>query len=191
METINAVKIVLEKIKYLPVLEHPLIISIDGRAAAGKTTLAKALSQELRADVVQLDDFFLPADLRSAERYAEVGGNVHYERFAEEVLPYLSKAEAFSYRRFSCAKMAYKDRKTIESPQWRIVEGCYSLRSGFGKYYDFSIFCDINPEKQMQRIMERNGPEQAIVFKERWIPLEERYLQSDKVAERADLILRA
>lgn len=191
METSTALQIIISKIKLLPSQERPLIISIDGRAAAGKTTLANALSQELNADVVAMDDFFLPAHLRSAERYAEVGGNVHYERFEEEVLSSLAKNEAFSYRRFSCAKMAYEDCKTIKSTKWRIVEGCYSLRSGFAKYYDYSIFCDIDPEKQMRRILARNGREQARVFQERWIPLEEHYLKGDKVAERADLILRA
>ena len=34
------------------------IISVDGRAAAGKTTLAARLSQLLGASVIHMDDFF-------------------------------------------------------------------------------------------------------------------------------------
>ena len=32
-----------------------------------------------------MDDFFLPMELRTAERLEEPGGNVHYERFSAEV----------------------------------------------------------------------------------------------------------
>ena len=88
--------------KLLPVLERviaitgraePKIIAIDGRAAAGKTTLATLLSQVLTAEIIRMDDFFLPAELRTAERLAQSGGNIHYERFCAEVLPNLKKKE--------------------------------------------------------------------------------------------------
>ena len=65
------------------------VIAIDGRAASGKTTLAAALAAETGGTVVHMDDFFLPAELRTPQRLAAPGGNVHAERFAEEVLPFL------------------------------------------------------------------------------------------------------
>lgn len=93
----------------------PKVIAIDGRAAAGKTTLAALLSQVLAAGVIPMDDFFLPAELRTAERLAESGGNVHYERFCAEVLPYLKKNESFSYRRFDCGIMDYSGTRLVQS----------------------------------------------------------------------------
>lgn len=71
------------------------VIAMDGRAAAGKTTLAEELAVTLGGAVVHMDDFFLPGELRTPERLAAPGGNVHAERFAEEVLPYLRRGEAF------------------------------------------------------------------------------------------------
>ena len=59
------------------------ILAIDGRAAAGKTTLANLLQEYFDGAVIHMDDFFLPLELRTKERYATPGGNVHYERFNE------------------------------------------------------------------------------------------------------------
>ena len=81
------------------------IIAIDGRCAAGKTTLAARLVKELGGDVIHMDDFFLPPALRTPERRSEPGGNVHYERFLTEVLPNLRSGRPFSYRRFDCSRM--------------------------------------------------------------------------------------
>ncbi|MBS6367782.1 MAG: hypothetical protein KH420_10635, partial [Clostridiales bacterium] len=69
--------------------QGPLTLAIDGRAAAGKTTLACQLQQHFGAAVIHMDDFFLPAELRTASRLQTPGGNVHYERFLQEVAPAL------------------------------------------------------------------------------------------------------
>ena len=49
-----------------------------------------------------MDDFFLPFELRTAERLKEPGGNVHYERFIDEVVSKLSAGEPFEYGVFRC-----------------------------------------------------------------------------------------
>lgn len=67
-------------------LATPIVIAIDGPCAAGKSTLAKKLAEEIDGQVVHMDDFFLPGRLRTPARLREPGGNVHYERFQEEVL---------------------------------------------------------------------------------------------------------
>ncbi|MCL1786352.1 MAG: hypothetical protein FWG38_00075 [Defluviitaleaceae bacterium] len=62
------------------------VIAIDGRAASGKSTLATALKDVIDGEVVHMDDFFLPKALRTEARMKEAGGNIHYERFLEEVV---------------------------------------------------------------------------------------------------------
>ena len=165
------------------------VIAIDGRSASGKTTLAKQLAQILKADVVQMDDFFLPLALRTEKRYQEAGGNVHYERFAEEVLPHLRQPGPFSYRQFDCSTMGFGETKHLPGSSWRIVEGAYSLHPKFGDYADLKVFYDISPDEQMRRITLRNGKEKAEVFRNRWIPLEEKYIKQTDVISRADLVL--
>ena len=165
------------------------VIAVDGRAASGKTTLARQLGAILDADVVHMDDFFLPPALRTRERYQEPGGNVHYERFAAEVLPQLKRAEPFKYRIFDCSTMDYGAWREVRSSPWRIVEGAYSHHPRFGNYADLKVFFDIAPEEQMRRIRRRNGDARAEVFARRWIPLEEKYLSAFDVKAKADLVL--
>ena len=139
--------------------------------------------------MIQMDDFFLPWELRTEERFARSGGNIHYERFCAEVLPYLKKNESFSYRRFDCGSMDYGESRLIESSCWRIVEGSYSCHPAFGDYMDWRVFCDISPDEQMKRIRKRNGPELAKVFSAQWIPMEEQYFKAERTKEQADIVL--
>ena len=169
----------------------PKVIAIDGRSASGKTTLANQLKIILDAQVIHMDDFFLPLSMRTAMRYEEAGGNVHYERLMEEVLSNLKKNEAFSYKIFDCKKLDYNGRRMIwAESRWRIVEGAYSLHGKFGNYADLKIFYDITPAEQMRRINERNGSKAAQMFKSKWIPLEEKYIGTFGVDKKADLIIR-
>ena len=169
----------------------PFVIAIDGRAAAGKTTLADGLQEILRASVIHMDDFFLPMELRSEERFLEPGGNVHYERFKEEVLPYLKENRPFSYRIFDCSRMDFHGEAMVEAGEWRIVEGSYSLHPEFGRYADLTIFCEVEPEKQMSRIEKRNGTRMAEMFRTRWIPLEEAYFDAYSIKEKTDYVMEA
>ena len=164
------------------------VIAVDGRAASGKTTLARQLGGVLEAPVVHMDDFFLPLDLRKPERFVQPGGNVHYERFMTEVLPYLGRQEAFTYRIFDCSRKDFFGERRIAAAPWRIVEGAYSMHPRFGDYADLKVFYDIGSEEQMRRIRRRNGAA-ARVFAERWIPLEEKYIRAAHVRERADLVI--
>lgn len=179
----------LERISKLNQKIDAYIIALDGRAASGKTTMAEQLSLILNAGIVHMDDFFLPAPLRTKNRLTEPGGNVHYERFAQEVLPKITQTKAFSYRRFDCSKLDFVDTQKVCSSKWRIVEGAYSCHPFFGEYTDIKAFCDVEPEEQLRRIKLRNGTDKAKIYATQWIPLEERYLDRFKIPEKADIIL--
>ena len=71
-----------------------------------------------------------------------------------------------------------------------VIEGAYSLSPAFGHYYDLSVFCDVDGSVQMRRIIARNGKEKAEVFRTRWIPMEELYISSCAIMEKADRIIR-
>ena len=60
------------------------VIAIDGRCASGKTTFALRM-EAFGFYTVHADHFFLPPDLRTPERLALPGGNIHSERFLTEV----------------------------------------------------------------------------------------------------------
>lgn len=169
--------------------DHIYVIAIDGRAASGKTTMAKQLQNILKAEVIHMDDFFLPLHLRNKERFQIPGSNVHYERFQEEVLPYLSLPQSFSYRIFDCSQMDYHGTRQIHSSKIRIVEGSYSCHPVFGHYAHLTVFSNISSKEQILRIQNRNGKEMAKVFQNKWIPLEEKYFSYYFIPKKSDLIL--
>lgn len=165
------------------------VIAIDGRAASGKTTMAGLLSVVLDGAVVHMDDFFLPEDLRTPGRFQTPGGNVHYERFAREVLPNLSLPEDFSYRRFDCGEMDLCEPQKVPAKPFRIVEGAYSHHPALGQYADVKVFSDVEGAEQMRRILRRNGTDMAERFRNLWIPMEEAYFRAYGIMEKADIRL--
>lgn len=177
--------VVLEKAKTYLQGDKPCIIAIDGRAASGKTTLANYLQIVLDADVIHMDDFFVPPELRSEQRFKKPGENIHHERFAEEVLPFIEKREPFSYRIFDCSRMDYNGVREIGNKMFRIVEGSYSCHPKFGAYADITVFSDVSENKQIERIRKRNGEEMLKMFLERWIPMEEKYFSYYMIGDNA------
>ena len=184
-------------LRLIPILEQiairekragkAFVIAIDGRAASGKSTMAEDLRVLLGASVVHMDDFFLPIELRTKERFSTPGGNIHHERFAAEVLPYIGKENAFSYHIFDCSQMQIKGERLVKASDVRVVEGSYALHPALGRYADLTVFSNVEHEEQICRIRNRNGEKMAETFQNRWIPLEEAYFKTFDIFERADL----
>ncbi len=168
----------------------PLLIAIDGRCAAGKTTLAVHLKEMCDANVIHMDQFFLQPEQRTKERLNEPGGNVDYERVLQEVLLPLKAGQAFSYRPYDCHTQTLTDPVWMEPRAINIVEGSYSCHPALWAQYDLRIFLTVDPETQLQRIRMRNGESGVVQFRETWIPLEERYFAAYRVAQRCELCFK-
>lgn len=178
-----------------------LIVAIDGCCASGKTTLASRLAADLQADLIHMDDFFLPPALRTPMRYEEPGGNVHYERFRTQIarpllaarVPDTNNRPAFvkeagwpvlHWDRFVCADGTFApDLCHTSGKPLLIIEGCYCMRPEFRPLYDLSFFFRTTGEEQLRRIRLRNGDERLPMFRNKWIPLENRYFSYYHIAE--------
>lgn len=180
-------RLIRDKIKELLKEKSRILVAIDGRSAAGKTTLAEQLEEELDCTVIHMDDFFLRPEQRTAQRLEEPGGNVDYERFLEEVLLPLRAGKAFSYAPFDCHTQGFKSSVQVEPERVTVVEGSYSCHPALRDYYDLRIFLSLDPEEQARRILLRN-PDRAGMFLERWIPLEEKYFNHCNTRECCQLL---
>lgn len=167
---------------------RPVVIALDGMAASGKTTLAGLLAQRLDAGVIHMDDFFLPQGFRTPERLREPGGNVYYERFATEVIPYLRCGQPFAYRVFDAHAHRYTGERLVEDKAFLIVEGAYARHPRFGDPYDLRIFCKCAPGEQLRRVKERS-PERVEMFRAMWIPMENRYFEAFSVEQTSDMVI--
>ena len=185
MERLEKVK---ARIDRLLACRDTVLVAIDGKCTSGKTTLAGQLEQVYDCNVIHMDDFFLRPEQRTPERYAQVGGNVDYERFREEILlPLLSGAE-FSYRPFACKTFTLSDPVSVPAKKLTVIEGSYSMHPYFGDPYDLRIMLTVDPETQHKRVLERPVFLQEQFFT-RWIPMENQYLDVFRISEKADLIL--
>lgn len=176
-----------ETIKALPKKQQLRIIAIDGRCAAGKTTLAARLQEELHCPVIHMDHFFLRPEQRTKVRYETPGGNVDYERFLMEVMAPLRTGDAFRYRPYDCHRQTWAKSIHIIPKGLVIIEGSYSCHPALRENYDLKIFLSVDKEKQCERIKNRGGEAAFTAFRDKWIPLEELYFSTYQTAEYCDL----
>lgn len=185
----TAEKILME-IQVLRQKKQHLIVAIDGRCAAGKTTVAAKLQELCSCNVIHMDHFFLRPEQRTKERMLLAGGNIDVERFYQEALLPLKAAEVFSYQPYNCQKQKMAPAIQVPVHPVNFVEGSYACHPKLQLYYDLQVFLTVDEAEQLRRIECRNGKTGAILFKEKWIPLEEQYFLTYSIKEYADLFFQ-
>lgn len=167
----------------------PVLVAIDGRCGAGKTTLAARLSERF-ADSVTLhtDDYYLPPDRRASGWEHIPCANMDLERLRAEAIEPLRAGYMGRYRAYCCGASAYRAGGPLEPKALVIIEGSYSHHPTLEALYDLKIFVTCAPDEQERRLRRREGARFA-AFAERWIPLEEAYFAKYAVEARSHLVL--
>lgn len=181
----------INEIKKLLVQKPNAVIGIDGNCAAGKSTFAATLSKQFGFQVIHTDDFFLFPEMRTTQRLSTPGGNIHHERFVNEVIDGIKSKTEFLYGVFDCRKGKIDKYLTVDPSLPIIIEGAYSLHPKFFDIYDLKIFFEIDKKTQLERIEKRNGCEALKTFCSKWIPLENKYFEFYGIKEKCDLCIYA
>lgn len=166
-----------------------VLIAIDGNCCAGKTTLADMINKEYDSNIFHMDDFFLREELKTPERLEEVGGNVDYVRFKNEVLENIIKNTEFKYQIYNCKIEALDKYVLVKPKQLNIIEGSYSMHPTLINFYDYKIFLTLDKDTQVKRVLERNGIEMLQPFVNQWIPMEDEYFSKFKIKDSADIVI--
>ncbi len=180
----DALTLILDALKERPT---PRLIAIDGRAAAGKTTLAEALARVLSCPIAHTDDYLLPFDKRSQEQMEKIGGHFDAARFDDEILRPFSEKTPLHYRPFSCQTGKISEGALLPVTDTLIVEGAYCQHPALFADYTLTVFCTIDKDEQARRILFRN-PEKADAFFDTWIPKEEAYIAAVHPDRTSDLV---
>jgi uridine kinase len=187
---------------------HPVRVAIDGRSAAGKTTLADELVAPIerhgrtviRASV---DDFHRPA----AERYRR--GRYSAESFYFDAFDYPAVREHLLLplgpggdRRYRPAFYdAFNDHPIDEPPREApddavvVVDGIFLLRPELSDLWDIRVFVDVPPEESVRRGVLRDqgwmGSEEEARrrYLERYLPGEQVYLTAVRPQQYADAVV--
>jgi uridine kinase len=155
------------------------ITAVDGPGGAGKSTLAAALAAELDAQLVHTDDF------ASWEEPLD-----WWPRLVAEVLEPLTRGEAARFVP-TCWGGDTKQKPMVEVLPGGdvIVEGVSASREAFRPYLAFAIWIETPRELRLQRGLERDG-EAARPNWERWMAVEDSYVEREHPSEHADIVVR-
>ena len=152
------------------------IVAIDGPGAAGKSSLAAFLARRLGAEIVHTDDFASwddPIDW--------------WPRLLEQVLEPLAAGRRARFTPTSWDGLPRADI-VVEPAELVILEGVTSSRAAFRPFLAYSIWVETPRELRLARGLERDGESMRAQW-EAWMALEDRYIDEERPAERADLVL--
>jgi adenylate kinase family enzyme len=170
--------------------KDPVNVAIDGNSGAGKSTLAMLIARVYECNIFHMDDFFLTPELKTQERLKEIGGNVDYLRFRQEVITGLHSGREFQYRTYDCRKKVFGQLITVNPKKLNIIEGSYSMHPTLINNYDLKIFLQTSEKEQRYRILKRDGAAMQKRFSSEWIPLENKYFEEMKIIEQSDMVLQ-
>ncbi|WP_440896727.1 uridine kinase family protein [Amphibacillus sp. Q70] len=180
---------VFEKIEEFEQTGQPIVIGIDGTAGSGKSYLAAQLAEKYDVQVFHMDDFFLPKELKTKERLNQPGGNVHYERFLQEVLEPLKQRRSVRYQPYDCQVSDYGEEFEMLPKQINLIEGVYCFHPLLESFYDWKVLLKVDSKTQEKRILQREGNDKLEIFLNRWIPLEKHYFQTFEIEKNVDVII--
>jgi uridine kinase len=169
--------------------KEKVIVAIEGNSAAGKSTLAYLIEYVYDCNIFHMDDYFLTPELKTRERMQEVGGNVDYVRFKDEIVTGINSRRSFSYWPYDCKQMRLKEPVLVEPKKLNVIEGSYSMHPTLSNNYDLKIFLQIGKKEQKNRILKRNGELMYQRYIEEWIPKENTYFLEFNIKEKCDMVI--
>jgi uridine kinase len=191
LETVTA-----EIKRRLPVFHddrRTLVVGIDGRGGAGKSTLAERMGNALGdTTVVQFDDFYRPAAERMKRHESgddEVGGDFDWRRIRDQVLKPLAVDALARYQRYDWDLDRLAEWHVVEPGGVVIVEGSYSTRPELRDFYELTIWVDAPHELRLLRGIQRDGEQARSRWLDEWMPEEDRYVAFANPEAHADFVL--
>ncbi|HVF53470.1 MAG TPA: uridine kinase [Actinomycetota bacterium] len=165
-----------------------VLVAIDGLGGSGKSTLAVHLADAIQAQIIQMDDFYLPSATRP-QSSVTVGDFFDWERLKEQVLDPLGNGFPAKYQRYDWDSDRLEEWVDVSPQRPVIVEGVYCTRRELADAYDFTIWVDAPPGLRLRRGIERDGENARQAWVEVWMPQEDDYVRAHHPQERANVVV--
>ena len=154
------------------------VLAIDGRSGAGKSSLATALSRELGAPVVSLEDLYGGWD--GLERGIDL--------LVSEVLEPLAAGRAMRVPRYDWVAGQWAEPVPLEPPELLIVEGAGAGARRAAVFESLVVWLEAAGSVRKKRALERDG-EVFAPYWDRWAAQEDAMLARERTPERADVVI--
>ena len=158
------------------------LIAIDGRAGAGKTTLAASFYEELSADktvaVIHMDDLYDGWENALSERLTQT---------LESIVKSHQSKVAFEIDIFNWQSMSFDSKRVIHPIDVLILEGVGAGQKVVRDAGATLYWLDIDAEVGIQRVLNRDGNQIASQMKQ-WQIAQEIHFLRDKTRENAEHI---
>ena len=158
------------------------VITIDGPAGSGKTTLSASLAAALvDCQIIHMDDLY---DGWSQDLERELA-----ERIETSIFEPLRLGAEPQYRRYDWHVHAFTEVVTVPRSRYLILDGVGSGNPLLRNSVALAIWIESDPESLVDRVLNRDG-EQLRDDLLRWQQHESRYFATHDVKKAADLHLR-
>jgi uridine kinase len=187
---------------------HPIRVAIDGRSAAGKTTLANELAGLLRdqgheAIRVSVDDFHRPPEVRYVRGQMSPEGyyldTYDYDLVRTRLLKPLGPGGSLRYVAASSDLRKDEPLPLVEhvAPPNAIalIDGVFLFRPELNACWDYRIFVDADIEETLRRAQERDvawmGSREDVLlrYRRRYVPGEDMYIAAINPRSLADVVI--
>lgn len=159
------------------------VISIDGPAGAGKTTLAQnlalALSLEMKVQVIHMDDLYDGWENALGPQLSET---------LQHIVATHKGGKEVSFSCYDWAKSSFKEAQPIPAANLIILEGVGSGQSAIRDELSALLWIDIDHAEGLQRVISRDG-ESIESQMRKWLSQQEQHFAREDTQNAADFIL--
>jgi uridine kinase len=179
----------------------PLVVAIDGRSGAGKSTIAVQLAAVMPATVIPTDDFFA-AELTAADWDARsprerARDAIDWRRLRRLVLEPLRAGQPAIWHPFDFGAGERADGSyAISSESVRcepapviILDGAYSSRPELADLVGCAMLVETPAATRRARLALREAPEFLEAWHERWDAAEDYYFSAIRPPESFDMVV--
>jgi len=161
-----------------PRLGTTVVIAVDGRSGAGKTTIASAVAEAIDARVVALEDLYGGWD----------GLEAGIARLVSAVLRPLAAGAQASVPRYDWTAKNWATPWPLPVPERLVVEGVGAGARTVAPYTSLLVWVELAASARRERALARDGKLYAPHWR-RWAAQEDAYIERERPRKRADCLI--